>query len=188
MTRNRQLSRAIDNCRRDRPMLTGYETWSDDDREEDREEDEEIPSAEHQAAMASIGEYTYFAQGTASNSTTPSTQPPPTIPSQPSAETAAQSSLTENQLLMLAQMDKPTADRMRVVFQDNNTHGTSYVFQRYHNPQQQDPPLDNPIQDTASTSRLQGLTAEEIRHAIADTKEENQSRIHQHMAKILKKP
>jgi hypothetical protein len=74
------------------------------------------------------------------------------------------------------------------VFQDNNTHGTSYVFQRYHNPQQQDPPLDNPIQDTASTSRLQGLSAEEIRHAIADTKEENQSRIHQHMANILKKP
>ena len=167
----------------------GWESWSDSD--SDREEDEEIPSAEHQAAMASIGEYTYFAQGTASSSSTLSTQPPPTIPSQPSTpaiETAAQSSLTENQLLMLAQMDKPTADRMRVVFQENNTYGTSYVVQRYHNPQQQDPPLDNPIQDTASTSRLNGLSAEEIRHAIADSKEENQARIHQHMAKILKKP
>ena len=45
-----------------------------------------------------------------------------------------------------------------------------------------------PIQDTASTSRLNGLSAEEIRHAIADSKEENQARIHQHMAQILKKP
>ena len=136
ITRNRQLSRAIDNCRREKPIMgaPGWESWSDSD--SDREEDEEIPSAEHQAAMASIGEYTYFAQGTASSSSTLSTQPPPTIPSQPSAETAAQSSLTENQISMLAQMDKPMADRMRVVFQENNTHGTTYVLQQYHNPQQ----------------------------------------------------
>ena len=110
-----------------------------------------------------------------------------TIPSQPSAETAAQSSLTENQISMLAHMDKPMADRMRAVFQNNNTHGTTSALQQIHNPQQQDPPLNNPIQDTASTSRLQGLTGEEIRNAIADTKEENQSRINQHMAQILKK-
>ncbi len=184
MTRNRQLSRAIDNCRRERPMLTGYETWSDDDREEDIEEDEEIPSTEHQAAMASIGEHSYFAQGMASNSTATSSQP---TPSQPSTGTDAQPSLTENQISMLAHMDKPMADRMRAVFQNNNTHGTTSALQQIHNPQQQDPPLDNPIQDTASTSRLQGLTGEEIRNAIADTKEENQSRINQHMAQILKK-
>jgi hypothetical protein len=179
MTRNRQLSRAIDNCRRERPMLTGYETWSDDDREEDIEEDEEIPSAEHQAAMASIGEHSYFAQGMASNSTATSTQPPPTTPTQPS--------LTENQISMLAHMDKPMADRMKAVFQENNTHGTKSALQQLHDPQQQDPLLNNPIQDTASTSRLHGLTGEEIRNAIADTKEENQSRINQHMAQILKK-
>jgi predicted small metal-binding protein len=212
MPRNRQMSHPNPSpvIRREKPMMgaPGWESWSDSDSE--REEDEELPSAEHQAALASIGEYThdedlYHARGMSSNPTTPLTPYPPADPKAKhplphSSETAENphtqrhtTSLTESQLLTLAHLPGPEAEKMKIVFQHYNTHGLTSVLQRYRNPLHQEAQLDPPIQEPGSsagpshTTLHDGLSQRDLRHALADSKEEIMARIHQHMAKNMDK-
>jgi hypothetical protein len=182
-----------------------WESWSDS--ESDREEDEEPPSAEHEAALESIGEFThdenlFHAQGMSSLPTnpTPLVPSPPASPEAPdpnqlpetqeATSTNSNSPLTESQLLILAHLPGPEADRMKTVFRHSNKHGLVKALQRYDTrqvptaqPQDAHAPEPSHPMTTLHVGLPSTLSQQDLLHGISVSKVENMARVLRHVNK-----
>jgi hypothetical protein len=196
--------------RREKPMMgaPGWESWSDS--ESDRGEDEEPPSAEHEAALGSIGEFThdenlFHTQGMSSLPTnrSPLVPSPPTPPETPDPNQLSRtqeptspnsdSPLTESQQLIHASLPGSEADRMATVFRHSNKHGLVKTLQRYdtrQNPtdQTQDAHAPKPSHPMSALQEPtvglpSTLSAQDILDGLSVSKAENMARVLRHVNK-----